>query len=67
MRIQPVCLDLLYLFSKKRGAHFNLDAKQTKKYYFFYFDLIRGWGGGVCQKHVNLFLGRSHNSFDTFN
>ena len=36
MRILPVCLDLLHLFTKKRGQHFNLESETTKKIFFIF-------------------------------
>ena len=40
---------------------------QTKKIFIFIFASLGGGKGGGGQKHVNIVLGRSHNSFDALN
>ena len=70
MRILPLCLDFLYLLTKKSDALLkNLVRNFFKqKKYFFKFWPYEGVVGGVGgQKHVNIVLGRSHNSSDALN
>ena len=70
MRILPLCLDFLYLLTKKSDALLkNLVRNffKQKKIFIFIFSSLGGGKGGSGQKHVNIVLGRPHNSFDALN
>ena len=70
LRIQPLILDFPYLLTQKSTALLkNLVRNffKQKKYFILFLPYEGVVGGGGGQKHVNIVLGRSHNSSDGLN